>query len=315
MTQAADLHCDTAGLIQKGYSLGRRHRRHHIDLPRMQDGDMGLQVFANFVKPHFWRKRYYPTAMRMLRSLQRELDLYPSQIRPCLGKEDLLCSPGRVLALFGIEGGHHLDGSIARILELFESGVRIFTLTWNNSNFLGSSCKDPCHKTKGLTDMGRSAVRTMNRLGMAVDLSHAGERTFWDALEVAGKPPFASHSCAKSLRDTPRNISDDQVRALAKAGGIVGVCFYRKFLRNGFWPLADVGDLCRHVLRLCEVGGPDCVALGGDFDGMGLPARGIPDVSFLPVLSRELSRRGLDEGTIRKLFLENALNYFRRVLP
>ncbi len=276
---------------------------------------MGLQVFANFVKPHFWRKQFYPATLRMLQSLKREVALYPAQIRPCCGKEDITCTPGKILALYGVEGGHHLDGSLERISELFEAGIRVLTLTWNNSNFLGVSCKDPEQKTRGLTDAGRSAVKTMNRLGMAVDLSHAGERTFWDTLAVAERAAFASHSCAKALRNTPRNLSDDQVRALAKSGGVVGVCFFRKFLRNGFWPLADVDDLCRHVLHLCEVGGPDCIALGADFDGMKLPARGIADVSYLPMLSSALSRWGMGEDTIRKLFFNNAINYFRRVLP
>ncbi len=313
MIHAADLHCDTADLISKGYSLGKKHRRHHIDLPRMKDGGVALQVFACFIRPNE-AGTYYARAVSMLDSLKHEIGTHPEQIQPCLSRSDL-AKADRIAAVFGFEGGHHLDGSIERLNDLFDRGVRVCTITWNNSNFLAASCCDKDQDKSGLTPAGRSAIKLMNRLGMAVDLSHAGERTFWDTLNFAEKPPFASHSCARALCHHRRNLSDDQAKALSRAGGIVGVCFYRKFLRNGLWFLANIGDVCRHILHLREVAGPDHVALGSDFDGMALPARGIPNVSFLPVLACELARRGLPQDEIRKIWFENAANYFGRVLP
>src|SRR4029079_12918586 len=127
----------------------------------------------------------------------------------------------KVCGILCIEGGHAIEEDLGLLRSVFELGVRYMTLTWNNSLSWAEAARDP-GKVKGLTEFGRSVVREMNRLGMLVDLSHVSENTFWDAVAVSDTPVIASHSCARALCDHVRNLKDDQLRALAKNGGVGG---------------------------------------------------------------------------------------------
>jgi membrane dipeptidase len=164
----------------------------------------------------------------------------------------------------------------------------------------------PPTATAALTDHGRALVRACNQAGLLLDVSHASKKTFWDMLEVSTTPPFSSHSGAEGVHPHPRNLDDDQIRALAARGGIVGVIFVAAYLGGAFCTLERVADHIEHVAR---VGGDDCVALGSDFDGfMPLP-RGLRDAADLPRLTEILWRRGWREPRLAKLLGGNALRY------
>lgn len=137
----------------------------------------------------------------------------------------------KVAVLIGVEGGHAIEGSLEHLRELHRRGVRYLTLTWNNGNaWAGSAIGLQGTRTGGLTAFGREVVREMNRLGMLVDVSHVSDSTFFDVIATTADPVIASHSSARALNDHPRNLSDDQLRAMARNGGVVNVNFYSSFI-------------------------------------------------------------------------------------
>src|SRR5207247_9151972 len=133
----------------------------------------------------------------------------------------------------GVEGGHAIENSLANLDSLYRRGVRYMTLTWNNGNDWAGSATDE-RRHGGLTDLGKRVVRHMNQLGMLVDVSHVSDATFWDVLATTTRPVIASHSSCRALAHHPRNLSDDQLRAIAKNGGVVGINFYPVFLDEHF---------------------------------------------------------------------------------
>ena len=147
---------------------------------------------------------------------------------------------GRVAVLIGVEGGHAIEGSLDKLRELHRRGARYLTLTWNNGNaWAGSSIGQNNTRTGGLTTFGRQVVREMNRLGMLVDVSHVSDSTFFDVIATTTDPIIASHSSVRALNDHPRNLSDEQLRAVAQNGGVVNVNFYSPFIDIRFRAAKD----------------------------------------------------------------------------
>src|SRR5881398_1107324 len=141
---------------------------------------------------------------------------------------------GHVAALLGVEGGHAIENSLERLDSLYRLGVRYMTLTWNNGNDWAGASMDP-RRSGGLSPFGKQVVRRMNELGMLVDVSHVSDATFWDVIAVTTRPVIASHSACRALARHPRNLSDAQLRDIAKNGGVVGINFYPVFLDEHFW--------------------------------------------------------------------------------
>ena len=194
----------------------------------------------------------------------------------------------------------------------YELGVRCMTLVWSNRNDIADGVNEECSKS-GLTQFGRQVVAEMNRLGMAVDVSHISTYGFWDVLEHSTKPIIATHSCAYSLCDHPRNLRDDQLKALVKTGGFVGINFAGQFLEKD-WNDACIESVYRHLAYMMDVMGcDDYLGFGSDFDGISHPPynlRGVQD--FVPLFDL-LSKKFSDE-TIRKLAYKNGIAYLKKVL-
>src|SRR5690606_8193700 len=141
--------------------------------------------------------------------------------------------------LIGVEGGHMIEDNLDYLDSLYRRGVRYMTLTWNNSTSWATSAmlessKGDSLKQKGLTEFGKQVVRRMNELGMIVDVSHVGEQTFWDAINTSTKPVIASHSCAHAICPVFRNLKDDQVKAIARNGGVIHLNFFSGFVDSSF---------------------------------------------------------------------------------
>lgn len=257
---------------------------------------------------------------------------------------------GAVAGIPGIEGGHSIEESLDELEAFFRHGVRVLTLVWNNHLSWIRSCQAGAGAgvPEGLNDFGRAVVRRMNELGMVVDLSHAGRRSFHDALEASTRPVIASHSGCTTLHDHPRNLDDGQLRALASNGGVVGIVFctafldagtreaqraaceeaqYKAlcgandtelFLRQGEWlqrrlrPLS-VERVADHVCHAIEVAGIDHVGLGSDFDGILHTPAGLEDASGYPRLAQALAARGLGEEDLRKVLGGNMRRVFTQV--
>ena len=155
----------------------------------------------------------------------------PAQLQQAIAEKKIAC-------MLGVEGGHMIEDNLAYLDSFYKRGVRYLTLTWNNSTSWATSAMDETAKKdlalKGLTAFGKEVVQRMNRLGMMVDVSHVGEQTFWDAINTSTKPVIASHSCAHAICPVFRNLKDDQLKAIAKNGGVVHLNFYSGFLDSSF---------------------------------------------------------------------------------
>ncbi len=310
-----DLHCDTLCEHVHGHrDMTIRCDTGHLDLPRMRTGGLDAQVFAIWTDP----ARYGPGERaafvhRSLNAFDRIVAKTPGLVR--VTNPDELAravAAGRVAGILGVEGGHALEGDLTNISRFFERGVRVLTLTWNNSNPFARSCMSRDGHHRGLTRLGREAVGHMNRLGIVIDLSHASDKTFSDVLDTSTAPVICSHSACRALRRFPRNLTDRQLRALGEAGGVIGIVFLPYFLHRNYRQVS-IEDVLDHVEHAVSVAGIDAVALGSDFDGFSdPPAAGLKDVTRLPALTAGLVRRGFPPGAIRSILGGNFLRGWRR---
>ncbi len=248
-----DGHADTISrALDDGEDLGAETGKGHLDLPRMFRGGLDAQFLSCFVEPKYLhRKESAKRAFRMIDAVKQWAAKYPSKlvIARTAAEVRRAAAEKKVCGILCIEGGHAIEDDLGLLRSFFELGVRYMTLTWNNSLSWAEAARDP-GKVKGLTDFGRDVVREMNRLGMLVDLSHVSENTFYDAVAVSNTPVIASHSCARALCDHVRNLKDDQLRALAKNGGVVGVNFYSGFLSQSFYDRKKGADAADDVERV-----------------------------------------------------------------
>lgn len=189
-------------------------------------------------------------------------------------------------------------------------GIVYMTLCHNGDNDLCDSARRSQQTHGGLSDFGREAVREMNRTGIMVDLSHAAETSFYDALRESHVPIVCSHSSCRALCNHPRNLTDDQLRALAEKGGVAQITFYNGFLVEGD-AVASIHDAVRHILHAVSVAGIDHVGIGTDFDGDG-GVRGLDSASSLIKLTEALQAEGIDHEDLEKIWGGNFLRVMRQ---
>ena len=204
------------------------------------------------------------------------------------------------------------DGDIARLHTMYDLGVRLITLTWNYENCFGyPNSPDPALHRKGLKEFGFAALGEMEHLGIIADVSHLSEGGFWDVVHTNKKPFVASHSCARALCDHSRNLTDQQLRALGDAGGVCGVNFYSKFLRDGASHSTNE-DILRHLEYIADHAGIEAVALGSDFDGIECTLE-MENYGGLVHLGELITDRfGADNA--EKICYQNAMRVFRDVM-
>ncbi len=304
-----DLHADTLLDIQAGRrTLGERSARGHVDLPRLREGGVSVQVFAAWIAPQE-AHRGVARALELLRAFHTAAAASPAQVGLATTVEEIEQArrSGRIAAVLALEnGGDALGRDLRTLDEFYRQGVRMLGPTWNTSNPLGDGVQGRDHG--GLTDLGRAVLRRMEEMGMIVDVSHLSEATFWDTLRATRGPIIASHSNAAALRPHVRNLTDEQLRAIAGRGGVVGVNFWHEFLGE-----ATLERVLDHIDHMVKTMGVNHVALGSDFDGMPQTPRGLEDVSRLPNLTAGLLRRGYNAEQIHKILGANALRVFRQV--
>jgi len=230
-----DMHCDTISRYMEGEDLTKDLPTGHIDIPKLHEGSVGLQVFAAYVGPPRNATEKISSAKRAfdeIDAIHRFVAANPGDLSLVLAPSDLrpLKDGGKTGILIGIEGGYAIENDLGLLRSFYRAGVRLMTLThWNRTDWADAS-GDEKAELGGLTGFGEQVVREMNRLGMIVDVSHVHDETFWDVMRVSTKPVVASHSCARALSDHFRNLSDDMLKALAKNGGVVGINFAPGFL-------------------------------------------------------------------------------------
>ncbi|MBT9258324.1 MAG: dipeptidase [Clostridiales bacterium] len=309
-----DAHCDTVlDWVEGRRRLTPRSTQGHIDLPRLKEGGVDVQIFALFVAPEYHHERSLPRLLQLLDAFYRELEAHRDEMILCLTGDDLLRAKreGKVGALLSIEGAEPVGRDLARLRIFYRLGVRAMGLVWNGRNDVADGVGE-ARTGGGLTRFGVDVVGEMERLGMMVDVSHLSERGFWDVVAVATKPFIASHSNARALCDHPRNLDDRQIKALAEKGGVMGLNFYPGFLTpSGEATLDDVLNHAEHIIQLV---GPQHLGLGSDFDGISTTPKGLEDVSFLPRFTEGLLARGYSEDVVKMVLGENFLRVFREVL-
>jgi membrane dipeptidase len=325
----------------------------HTDLPRLAAGGVGAQFWSVYVPA-------MPAGTPLagdgaVTAVLEQIDLarlmisrYPDALELALTAADVerIFAAGRLASLLGAEGGHVIAGSLGVLRMLYTLGVRYLTLTHNaNVGWADSATDEPA--AGGLTDFGRDVVREMQRIGMLVDLSHVSPDTMRDTLDVAAAPVIFSHSSARALCDSPRNVPDDVLARLAGNGGVCMVTFVPSFVstecadwlaglkaeaaRRGVdpkdlgqlfslkpeWelahpvPQATLAQVADHVEHVRMVAGVEHVGLGGDFDGTPDVTVGLQDVSAYPALFAELLARGWTEADCAALAGGNLLRALR----
>jgi membrane dipeptidase len=244
----ADTHNDVLSVIvEKGYDLGDNLKtKTHTDLIRLKEGGVDIQIFSIFCDERFGKGTAFNYALREMDTLQQVVLRNPDKITLIQNQRQLKAAlrSGQIAAIMGVEGGHMIEDNLDYLDSLYKLGARYMTLTWNNSTTWASSAADESRErlpfgSKGLTAFGKQVVKRMNELGMIVDISHVGEQTFNDVITSTTKPVIASHSSVYNLCPHPRNLKDDQIRAVGKTGGVIFINFYSGFIDSSYMRRKD----------------------------------------------------------------------------
>ena len=236
-----DTHVDTPQrFVDEAWDFTSPLNGGSLNLETARQGNLAGTFFALWAEPTQWRDRYAHRTLELLDGVLEQVRRHPNDLTLCTTPAEILAAraQNKFAILLGIEGGHSIENSLALLRLYHQLGVRYMTLTWANSNDWADSSGDiddptiPHHN--GLTSFGRDVIREMNRIGMIVDVSHASDKTFWDVLETTRAPILATHSSARVLTNAPRNLTDDQLRAIAKNNGAVTVNFYSGFIDESF---------------------------------------------------------------------------------
>ena len=304
-----DTHCDTPMFFPQNVDFGQRDPKILVDLHKMTEGRQDATIMVAYLpQGQADAKNYADNIFDKIEDIVARNSQYVSIARR---PDDLWLNKqqGRKSIMLGIENGHALEGSIDNLRHFAQRGIVYMTLCHNGDNDICDSARGE-HTHNGVSAFGHEVISEMNRLGIMVDLSHAGEKSFYDALEISKTPIVCSHSSCRSLCDHPRNLTDDQMRALAQQGGVMQVTLYNGFLiKDGE---ATLDDAMRHIDHAIEVMGIDHVGLGTDFDGDG-GIRGLASSSELMNYTRELLKRHYSETDIQKLWGGNFLRIMRLV--
>ena len=317
-----DTHCDTPMFFPQGVDFGSRDPRILVDLHKMSEGHQDATIMVCYLPQPQQDETFSSKVDFDVNGPTEYADLIFDKIEAIVEQNkqylsiartpaDLYANKqqGRKSIMLGIENGLALDGHLDRLQHFAQRGIVYMTLCHNGDNDICDSARGN-HTHNGISAFGKQVVREMNRLGILVDLSHAGEKSFYDALEMSSQPIVCSHSSCRALCDHPRNLTDDQMRALAAKGGVMQITMYNGFLvKDGE---ATVLDALRHLAHAIEVMGIDHVGIGTDFDGDG-GVRGMANSSELLNFTRLLLARGYSEQDIEKIWGDNFLRVMTQV--
>lgn len=338
-----DTHCDTPMFFPQGVQFDRRDPRILVDLHKMTEGRQdAVTMVAYLPQPKIGEtfsskidlkgiRDHNPELLARYPALREETpritptqyaDLIFDKIESIVQKNSRYLSiartpadlyndkrNGRKSIMLGIENGLAIERELANLKHFAQRGVVYITLCHNGDNDICDSARG-CNTHDGVSSFGEKVIREMNDLGIMVDLSHGGEKSFYDALDISRVPIVCSHSNCKALCDVPRNLTDDQLRALAAKGGVAHTTLYSGFLRkDGEASVLDAVDHLEHAIRIMGI---DHVGIGTDFDGDG-GVRGMADSSELINFTIRLLRRKYSERDIEKIWGGNWLRVMAQV--
>ena len=313
-----DTHVDTPMFFPQDVHFEQRDPRIKVDLHKMTEGRQDAVFMVAYIPQPTTEslnsKRPSPKsyADNIFDKINEIVDANSEYIAIGKTPDDLLINKqaGKKTIVLGIENGLALESDIKNIEHFKQRGVAYITLCHNGDNDICDSAKGN-NTHGGVSQWGERVINEMNRLGIMVDLSHGGEKSFYDALDISSKPIVCSHSCCKSLCDVPRNLTDDQLRALAKKGGVAHTTFYPGFLRTT--SEATIIDGIDHLEHAIKIMGIDHVGIGTDFDGDG-GVPGMNDSSEIINFTIQLLRRRYSEEDIRKIWGGNWMRVWRSII-
>ncbi|MGB2782684.1 MAG: dipeptidase [Atribacterota bacterium] len=310
-----DGHCDTIlEIMNHKKSLGSRTPTGHLDIPRMKEGGVNVQFFAVFIEDIYKPDRSLKRTLQLIDCFYREMEKNQDEISLVTNYNQIneANSAGKIAAILSVEGGEALEGDLGVLRILYKLGVRLLTLTWNQRNQIADGIGES-RTGSGLTEFGLKVIEEMNDLRMFIDVSHLSETGFWDVIKRSKAPIIASHSNCYALCPHPRNLKDEQIKALADKGGVIGITFVPNFLTQEKRK-TTVKDVVRHIDYLVEKVGIDFVGLGSDFDGTDVLPLGLESVDKIPNITEELLNRGYKEREIEKILGDNILRAFKKVV-
>lgn len=231
-----DSHCDTPSQILRLRDLSKDNDHAHVDFPKLKQGGVDGAFFALYVPASMNPEEGFEYAVRLLGGVKEQVAANSGKAAFATDMNDALANKEKSLfsVFLGLENGAPIGNDINRLKYFYDNGVRYITLSHSSDNQICDSCASREKTWGGLSPFGRKVVAEMNRLGMLVDVSHVSDDTFYDVLKYSTKPVVATHSCCRTLADHPRNMTDDMIRALASAGGVIQINFYPVFLDSGF---------------------------------------------------------------------------------
>ncbi len=280
-----------------------------VDAKSMQQGRVDAVFMVAYIPQNTPNEEAMPKAKNLLNKVVNQVDASKDKVRIARSFADIRKAkidsvPAIIL---GVENGYALGNSLDNIDYLHTLGVRYITLCHNGDNQICDSAMQTKQTHNGLSVFGRQVVSKMNELGIMVDISHAGEKSFWDTIEHSSKPIIASHSCCKALCNHPRNLTDEQIKAIAQKGGVVQICLYKHFLSDA--KEASIADAIKHIRHVINLVGIDYVGIGSDFDGGG-EIMGCRAENEMINITKTLIREGFGDEDISKILGGNLLRVF-----
>ncbi len=306
-----DGHCDT---VYETYIQDKVLAKNNLqlDLKRLNENKEAVQVFAAFVDKKNITVSPMKHVLRLINHYYDETEKNADILKHCNSYREIrdALSSGKVASVLSIEGGEALEGELSALFMFYKLGVRLITLTWNYANEIADGICEP--RGGGLTEFGREVVKEMNRLKMVVDVSHLSEKGFWDVAEISEAPFIASHSCVKKLCNHPRNLTDEQIKAIINIGGCIGVNFYPEFLTEG--KVCTSEDIIRHIDYICNLGGIYNVGFGSDFDGVESLPTDIKGAEDIYIIINKLFEAGYSQNNVKSIAFHNFMRVFSQIL-
>lgn len=315
---SVDTHTDTPLWFTRGnFSVGMR-KSNQVSIQKMEEGKLDAQFLAAFLAQkeldEVSSQKAVEKCHKMIEGIYADVAKYKDECGIALTEEDArrLKAEGKKAFFIGIENGYAIGKDIKNVKKYKDMGVQYMTLSHSYDNDICNSSSNTADASKGLTAFGRKVVKEMNKVGMMIDVSHVSEGTFWDVIKLSKDPIFASHSSVRALCDHDRNLTDEQLRALAKNGGVIQICIYGGYL-NKDAKTASVDDVVRHIDHAVKVAGIDHVGIGSDFDGGGgvLGCAGDNDMINITV---KLIEKGYSEEDLRKIWGGNFFRVMNQVI-
>lgn len=309
---SVDTHCDTPMGFARGGSLANRTERQQVSIPKMKEGHLDAQFLAAFLSQRELddasMQKAVENCQTIIDNIYKEVAKYPDYCGIAITEEDglRLKAEGKKAFYIGIENGYGIGNDLKNIKKFYDQGVNYITLCHSSDNAICNSSTRTKDENKGLTEFGKKVVKEMNKVGMTIDLSHASMGTFWDVMKYSKLPVVCTHSGAKDVFFHDRNLNDDQLRALAKNGGVIQVCIFAGYMSPDRTK-TNIDDVVAHIDHCVKVAGIDHVGIGSDFDGGGgvLGCRGSNDMIHITV---KLLEKGYTEEQLEKIW---GGNFFR----